>query len=227
MGVSCSVSWCDLPVYATGYCELHYQRHRLGRDMDAPIRRNAGVALKTELRDQITHAYQTGTSITVIAREHGIDRGTVVRWLKGWGIYQDQRPLAHGTLSCYRHRDCRCPPCVESARSYAVEHWQKSKHAAAETAEHGTALRYKAGCRCDACTAARRREARAYNDATRPTASRHRQLWTGYEAEVAWGRTDLTIAERARLIGRTHAAVTGWIAQYRKRPDDPFGVKRS
>lgn len=223
--MTCQIDWCDLPVHATGYCELHYQRHRLGRDMDAPIRRNAGKARRAELRDQITHAYQTGTPPTVIAREHDLDRGTVVRWLKAWDVYKTQRPLPHGTLSCYRHRDCRCPLCVEAARKYATEQWQRKKPILAETAEHGTALRYKAGCRCDACSDFRRRDARAYNEATRPTATRHLQPWTSHDAEVAWGRTDLTIAERARLIGRTHAAVTGWVSRYRARPDDPFGVK--
>lgn len=38
-------------------------------------------------------------------------------------------------------------------------------------------------------------------------------------------RDDLTIEERALLLGRTYAAVDDWLRLYRKRPDDPYQVK--
>ena len=35
----CSIDWCSGTVKARGWCATHYQRHRTGANMDAPIRR--------------------------------------------------------------------------------------------------------------------------------------------------------------------------------------------
>ena len=34
----CTHPGCERPYKSRGYCSLHYQRLRLGRDMDAPVR---------------------------------------------------------------------------------------------------------------------------------------------------------------------------------------------
>ena len=34
----CSISDCNKPFLAKGYCQGHYRRHRLGKDLDAPMR---------------------------------------------------------------------------------------------------------------------------------------------------------------------------------------------
>ena len=59
------------------------------------------------------------------------------------------------------------------------------------------------------------RKRKRYNDATRETASRHGELWTTSDLEMAADRT-LTAAQVGRRIGRTAAAVQ-W---KRERLDD-------
>lgn len=36
---------------------------------------------------------------------------------------------------------------------------------------------------------------------------------------------DLSIEEKATVLGRTFAAVDNFIRTYQRRPDDPYGVK--
>jgi hypothetical protein len=64
------------------------------------------------------------------------------------------------------------------------------------------------------------------NEATHPGAAHHGQRWTGADAEVAITRIDLTIEERATILGRTYAAVDNFVRAYQRRPDDPYGLKR-
>lgn len=67
----------------------------------------------------------------------------------------------------------------------------------------------------------------------RPAAGKHgRSLapnlwkpWTREDAVVAYTRTDLPIAERAAMLGRSYTAVAGFIRDYRQRSSDPFGIK--
>lgn len=67
----------------------------------------------------------------------------------------------------------------------------------------------------------------------RPTAGKHgRSLapnlwkpWTRDDAVVAYTRTDLPIAERAAILGRSCTAVAGFVRDYRKRAGDPYGIK--
>lgn len=49
--------------------------------------------------------------------------------------------------------------------------------------------------------------------------------WTREDAVVAYTRTDLSIGERAELIGRSYTAVAGFVRDYGQRDGDPFGVK--
>lgn len=49
--------------------------------------------------------------------------------------------------------------------------------------------------------------------------------WTSEDAVVAYTRTDLSIAERAKLLGRSYTAVAGFVRDYRQRPGDPYGIK--
>lgn len=49
--------------------------------------------------------------------------------------------------------------------------------------------------------------------------------WTREDAAVAYTRTDLSIAERAELVGRSYTAVAGFARDYQQRPDDPYGIK--
>lgn len=49
--------------------------------------------------------------------------------------------------------------------------------------------------------------------------------WTREDAVVAYARTDLSIAERAELLGRSYTAVAGFVRDYRQRPSDPYGIK--
>ncbi|MCF2572859.1 helix-turn-helix domain-containing protein [Brevibacterium sp. UCMA 11754] len=49
--------------------------------------------------------------------------------------------------------------------------------------------------------------------------------WTRDDAVVAYTRTDLSIAERAELLGRSYTAVAGFVRDYRQRSGDPYGIK--
>ena len=68
----------------------------------------------------------------------------------------------------------------------------------------------------------------------RPEAGKHgRSLapirwkpWTREDAVVAYTRTDLSIAGRAAMLGRSYTAVAGFVRDYRQRADDPYGIKQ-
>lgn len=49
--------------------------------------------------------------------------------------------------------------------------------------------------------------------------------WTRDDAVVAYTRTDLSITERAAMVGRSYTAVAGFVRDYRQRDSDPFGIK--
>lgn len=49
--------------------------------------------------------------------------------------------------------------------------------------------------------------------------------WTHEDAVIAYTRSDLSIAERAELMGRSYTAVAGFVRDYRQRPSDPYGIK--
>lgn len=49
--------------------------------------------------------------------------------------------------------------------------------------------------------------------------------WTREDAVVAYTRTDLPIAERAAMLGRSYTAVAGFVRDYRQRSSDPYGIK--
>jgi hypothetical protein len=87
--------------------------------------------------------------------------------------------------------------------------------------QHGTENRYRKGCKCDLClvhgTAPSRRRKARKNDESRERATRHGQRWTGPEMETAL-RDDLTIAEIARMLGRTRQAVSVMRAACRHDP---------
>ncbi|GAA1953411.1 hypothetical protein GCM10009689_38160 [Brevibacterium antiquum] len=45
------------------------------------------------------------------------------------------------------------------------------------------------------------------------------------DAVVVYTLTDLSIGERAALLGRSYTAVAGFVRDYRQRDSDPFGIK--
>lgn len=58
--------------------------------------------------------------------------------------------------------------------------------------------------------------------------SRARNQWKRWDqgdAIVAYTRTDLSIGERAELLGRSYTAVAGFVRDYARRDEDPFGLK--
>lgn len=59
----------------------------------------------------------------------------------------------------------------------------------------------------------------------RARAPKQWQPWTREQATLAYTRTDLSIGERAAVLGRSYAAVQAYIRKYRRRADDPYGIK--
>lgn len=59
----------------------------------------------------------------------------------------------------------------------------------------------------------------------RSLAANRWKRWNRDDAVVAYTRTDLTIGERAELLGRSYTAVAGFVRDYRQRAEDPYGIK--
>lgn len=51
------------------------------------------------------------------------------------------------------------------------------------------------------------------------------QPWTREDVVVAYTRTDLSIAERAEILGQSYTVVAGFVRDYQQRPGDPFRIK--
>ena len=49
--------------------------------------------------------------------------------------------------------------------------------------------------------------------------------WTREDAVVAYTRTDLPVAERAAMLGRSYTAVAGYVRDNRQRSSDSYGIK--
>lgn len=176
------------------------------------------------MRAEVTARREAGETIRAIAADLGIASSTLERWLKQWGVPHPHREWPHGRPGAFITRGCRCEVCGPAFREYKRAERER-RLSRPVTAEHGTTLGYQQGCPCDKCAEAMRIYLRDRNDRTRATATHHGQEWTGADAEVAYTRTDLTIAQRAELLGRTYAAVDNFIRAYKRRPDDPFGIK--
>jgi hypothetical protein len=56
----------------------------------------------------------------------------------------------HGTRSQYTNQGCRCVACCEAHSNY-MKGYARKRIYVAESFEHGTWGRYRAGCKCEAC----------------------------------------------------------------------------
>lgn len=59
----------------------------------------------------------------------------------------------------------------------------------------------------------------------RSLATNRWKRWGRDDAVLAYMRTDLSIAERAEMLGRSYTAVAGFVRDYGQRDGDPFGLK--
>lgn len=219
----CSVSWCDRTVLARGLCDRCYRRRQLGIDRDLPPQVQATRATWDRIRDEASRRRRGGETIKSIATSLGVSADALARRLREWEVGPEVDPVPHGRPSGWLHHKCRCDVCLGARREYKRAERER-RQARPVTAGHGTVTAYQQGCECDECGEAMRVYLWERNEATRATASRHGSRWTGADAEIAL-RSDLTIAERAALLGRTFAAVDNFIRAYHRRPDDPFGLK--
>lgn len=203
---------------------MHRVRRRLGIPDSQPVQRQATRADIARMTPRMVVMRARGESYAAIAADVGMSIPTVRRVLKAEGVPTLPTAIPHGTPSAWQHHRCRCEVCAEARREYRRAEHQRRVARARITAEHGTQLAYQQGCRCDRCTEVMRRWTADRQAATVPGAHRHGRRWTYLEAQTAM-RTDLTISEKAALIGRTHAAVDNWVRAYMRRPDDPYQVK--
>lgn len=226
MSTTCTVSWCDRPAVGKGLCDRCRRRAQLGIDPDQAPRRVATRADRERLRPEVTRRRESGEKIAEIAVAVGVSEDTVARWLKLWGVEPPKREWPHGRPGAFITHGCRCEVCDPAFTEYKRAERERRRQRPV-TAEHGTTLAYQQGCPCDECAEAMRRYLLERNEKTRAGATHHRQPWTGADAEVAYTRTDLTITQRAEMLGRTYSAVDNFIRAYDRRPDDPFGIKRA
>lgn len=223
---TCTVSWCDREAVANGLCDRCRVRARAGIDPDQPPMRMATDADRDRLRPEMTRRREAGQTYQQIADAVGISHVTTARWLKLWQVEAPAREWPHGRPGAFITHSCRCEVCLPAFREYKrAERERRLTRPVA--AEHGTVLAYQQGCRCDDCTETMRASLRERNESTRAGATHHGQRWTGADAEIAYTRADLTIAERAEMLGRTFSSVDNFIRTYNRRPDDPFGIKRT
>lgn len=77
---------------------------------------------------------------------------------------QEREPFTHGTLYGWMKRKCPCDHCESAKRTWHNERNAKRRAKAGgigpykQPAEHGTAKRYKRGCKCGDCRAANTRK---------------------------------------------------------------------
>lgn len=219
--MTCEVPACGRSVHTAGRCGLHYARKRLGIADDQPVQHQASRDTIERLTPRVVQLWEAGTRQRDIAAEVGLSHTTVEKIIKKAGA---KKGIPHGTPSAWQYHRCRCEVCLEARTEYKRSERLRRLARAKITADHGTVLAYRQGCRCEPCMTAVAEESRARNEASRPGAHRHGRRWTSVDAHTAY-RTDLTIAERAELLGRTFAAVDDWIRTYDRRPDDPYQVK--
>ncbi|WP_460690208.1 hypothetical protein [Nesterenkonia suensis] len=116
--------------------------------------------------------------------------------------------IPHGTPSGWSWHKCRCEVCVEARREYKrAERVRRLDGFDPDKYEHGRTETYQAGCDCEPCAAAMRSFLAARNDQSRRTARQHTSPWTGPDVEYAM-RDDIPLAQIARDLGRTYAAVS-------------------
>lgn len=131
--------------------------------------------------------------------------------------------IPHG-VGGYRNYSCRCAVCCE-AHSVALKDTRARRRDDLEGLPHGTASGfYYWGCHCGECFKASQAEAARrkaidgdLNNQTRETARRYGDQWTGPELELL-ARTDLTLKEKAVMLGRTWYAVRTMRTRLRVEP---------
>jgi hypothetical protein len=220
----CEVPGCDRPVIARGICDLHRVRRAQGIPDDQPVQRQATRAELAAATPRIIEARRGGATIQAIVEETGISYSTVSKILKQAGVGRPVTEIPHGTPSGWQWHKCRCDECLAARTEYKRLERLRRRARAGITAEHGTVRAYAQGCDCERCLAAVAETDRQRQARTVPGAHRHGRRWNALDAETAM-RTDITIEERAALLGRTYAAVDDWLRAYLARPDDPYGVK--
>lgn len=220
--MTCEVEGCARPAVARGVCDMHRARRARGIPDDRPVQRQVTRAQIAERLPEMIAMREAGASFREIAARVGMHPATVSRALRG--VAPPPVEIPHGRPSAWQYHKCRCDICTRARRAYKRRERDRQLAAPTVTAEHGTILAYRQGCRCPACMRASAGEMAARQARTVQGAYRHGAAWTSVDAETAL-RPDLTIEEKAALLGRTHAAVDNWIRAYQKRPDDPFQVK--
>lgn len=65
------------------------------------------------------------------------------------------KPIPHGTLSGYTNHKCRCDDCRHAMATYNRELRRSKGIQPPKRAQHGSPSKYRAGCRCEECVAAK------------------------------------------------------------------------
>jgi hypothetical protein len=172
---ACSVAGCDRPVRRTIYCNAHLRRLQTTGDVraDEPIRYRPTAAARDDVSTRIlNHAVldeQTGCLIwtgMLDAAGYGRISWQGRMWQAHRAIWTHQvGPIPAGTAPdgsdwtldhlCFRR------PCVNVAHLEVVSRTENSRRAGGleqaqknnvgPRSQHGTAARYRYGCRCDDC----------------------------------------------------------------------------
>lgn len=117
--------------------------------------------------------------------------------------------IPHGTYGAYTYHGCGCGEC----RAANTEYHQKLKDMLATRTppRHGRSGYVNYGCRCDVCRAANSAAGlQTYERLQRGSekhATRTRLRWSPADDATVL-RTDLTVSQIARLLGRTYGAVS-------------------
>ncbi|MDO5619312.1 hypothetical protein [Kocuria sp.] len=211
---TCIIPKCNGTATARGLCDAHLARQRLGIPMDStPIRRAVPKAERAKQKAEARELRAQGWGTDELAELYGVSRTYMGQWVAG---IVPPAPIPHGQPSAWVHHKCDCDICREAKRAYKRAEYRKRQERGLIVAPHGTVRAYNQGCSCEACRAAVAEKDAQRQERTRPTAHNHGKRWTGADAEIAH-RTDLTIEQRAVMLGRTHAAVDDFLRDYGRR----------
>lgn len=200
---TCSISGCNRPARARGWCMAHYDRWRRHGDVlaDVPIGGNGPTHGRVS-------TYIHCKCRCVPCRQANANRMRAAR------VRRARYPaevVPHGRYG-YQNYLCRCQMCTSDWMANMAEQ-QTRRAGRVEDVPHGTQSGFRFwACRCDDCKDAmrkrqrRRRRTYARQQRSRQEAHRHGYEWTGPELEIVV-RPNLSTAQKARMLGRTIMAV--------------------
>ena len=193
---------CGQDATIRGYCKSCYRRELKAGRLEITPRKPSTQRVKDDLHT-LKALRAAGKSDVEIAKLYDVRPELIRAYLLG--VPRPPKPWPHGRPGAFITHKCRCDICLPAYRLYKQREHAK-RRATNRPVTHGTRTGYDDGCRCSECQDAMISYLRERNARTREKATRTGKTWTELDLEIA-ARTDISIEEKANLLGRTYAAV--------------------